>query len=197
MQRTTYLALSVLLTSSVVIAQDRSGGRGSTSAGRPAALTLASAQQAGWTRIKGFVNNTLRDMPETAVPFKPGYNQRSFGEIWGHLADDRFRNCAAARGVANPNTVNLQQSVKTKADVVKAISDSEAFCDPAFASLTDASFVEVVTPITPLEGADGSAARPRGSILEALIEHDSIQYGYAVVYLRTLVQPPPANGRGN
>ena len=192
MQRTAYVVLSVLLVSSVANAQER--GRAAGPASAP--VTLASALQASWSQVKGYVNSTAKDIPEDAIAYKPGYNRRSFGEVWGHLADDRFRNCAAARGVASPNKVNLQQTVKTKADVLKAIADSEAFCDAAFAALTDASFVEIVTPITALEGPDGTAARPRGAILAALIAHDSIQYGYGVVYLHTLVPFSEPEGRG-
>jgi hypothetical protein len=40
----------------------------------------------------------------------------------------------------------------------------------------------------------GTAPIPRGSILADLIEHDSIQYGYAVVYLRSVVPVPEGRG---
>jgi hypothetical protein len=196
MQRETLITLSFLLVSSVAGAQDVARGAGRAGApGVPRGpVTLASDHQAYWARLKGYINNTARDMAED-MSYKPGYNQRTFGEVWGHMADARFEFCAAARGVPNPNKVNLQQTVKTKADALKAIADSEAFCDPAFASLTDASFVEVITPAAGIEGT-GTAPIPRGSILTDLLEHDSIQYGYGVVYLRAVVPFPEGRGRG-
>ena len=145
MWRTGCFVLSLLFVSTMAVAQDQGRGRGGAPGAAPRPITLTSDHQVQWRRIKGFINDTARDMPED-MNYKPGFNQRTFGEVWGHMADSRFSFCAAARGVPNPNKVRLQQTIKTKADALKAIADSEAFCDPAFASLTDAAFIEVVTP---------------------------------------------------
>lgn len=185
--RTTSLVLSLLLVSSVALAQGRRPAAAGDAAHGP--ITLTSSHQESWVRTKGYINNAAKEMPED-MAYKPGFNPRSIGQVLGHMADARFAFCAAARGVANPNNVNLQQTIKTKADALKAIADSEAYCDPVFASLTDASFVETITPISGIEGS-GTTAMPRGAVLSELLQHDSIQYGYAVVYLRAVVEGPP------
>jgi hypothetical protein len=194
MQRTTHFVLGFLLVSSVAVAQGQGRGRAAGAAAEEARgpITLSSNQRAGWAQIKGFIDTTARDLPED-MSYKPGYNTRTFGQVWGHMADARFSFCAAARGVPNPNKVSLQQTIKTKADALKAIADSAAFCDPAFASMTDAAFVETITPATAIE-VTGTTPIPRGSILANLLEHDSIQYGYGVVYLRSIVPAPPRGG---
>jgi hypothetical protein len=192
MLRTSCFLLSCLFVSTMATAQGQDRDRGGAPGAAPTPVTLTSDHQLQWTRIKGYINGTAKDMPDD-MSYKPGSNPRTFGEVWGHMADSRFGFCAAARGLPNPNKVRWQQTVKTKADALKAIAESEAFCDPAFASLTDATFVEVVTPAEGIE-VTGMAPIPRGSILSDLIEHDSIQYGYAVVYLRSVVPGPEGRG---
>jgi hypothetical protein len=57
----------------------------------------------------------------------------------------QFNNCAAVKGVANPNLGNDNERTRVaKADVVKALADSFAFCDDAYAGLTDANAHDLV-----------------------------------------------------
>jgi len=44
----------------------------------------------------------------------------------------------------NPNSQDLEKKT-TKAELVKALADSFAYCDSAFADLTDASAVQLAT----------------------------------------------------
>jgi hypothetical protein len=73
----------------------------------------------------------------------------------------------------------------TKAEFQKALADSFAFCDVAFASLTDQSVLEPVTG-----GRGGPAARLVG--LYGMIAHSNEMYGYAAVYLRARNIVPPS-----
>jgi hypothetical protein len=94
--------------------------------------------------------------------------------------------------VPNPNQGKNLEELTTKADVVKALADSFAFCDDAFASLTDQSALEVLTG-----GRGGPSARAVG--LYGLIVHSNEMYGTAAAYLRAndIVPPSTANrGRG-
>ena len=84
-------------------------------------------------------------MSEADYGFKPTNEIRSYGQLWGHVANAQFGQCAQARGVANPiQGQNLEQKT-TKAEFVKALADSFAFCDEAFSSLTDATAAEMLT----------------------------------------------------
>ena len=78
--------------------------------------------------------------------------------------------------------------MKTRDEIVKALSDSFAFCDPAFASLTDQSAVELVQ--------QGQNQVARGSVLANLIAHSNEEYGIITVYLRTKNIVPPSTERG-
>ena len=94
------------------------------------------------------------------------------------------------RGVPNPNQgKNLEELLKTKADVVKALADSFAFCDEAFKMLTDANAAELVK--------QGNNEVARGSILAGLIGHDNELYGTGAVYMRLKGMVPPSTERQN
>jgi hypothetical protein len=91
----------------------------------------------------------------------------------------------------------LEQELKTKAEVTKALADSFAMCDELFANLTDASATEMVKA--------GQNEQTRAASLYGVIVHGNELYGTAAVYLRSKNIVPPSTenaqrgrmGRGN
>ena len=86
------------------------------------------------------------------------------------------------------------EALTTKAEVVKAVADSFAFCDDAFSSLTDASAAEMIS-----NGRGGQQSRV--TALTGVLTHGSEMYGIGTVYLRLKGQIPPSTelfmrGRG-
>ena len=80
----------------------------------------------------------------------------------------------------------------TKAEVVKAVAESFAFCDEVFASLTEASAQEMIS-----NGRGGQTSR--AAALLGVLQHGSEMYGIGTVYLRLKGQVPPSTemqGRG-
>jgi uncharacterized damage-inducible protein DinB len=105
------------------------------------------------------------------------------------VANSQFNACAAAKGEANPHQgSNLQKTKTTRADIIQALADSFAFCDPAFANLTDQSALELVR--------QGQNEVARGSVLTNLIVHGTLEYGALTVYMRTKGMVPPSTERG-
>ena len=195
MKRVLSLAIGVSLVASAVYAQGGPGG------GQP--VGLAAGMQASYNRIKGLVTASADKLSEADYAFKPTNEIRGYGQLWGHVANFHYGTCAQAKGVPNPNQGNnLENTATTKAAVVKALADSYAFCDDAFAALTDQSMVEMVT------GGRGGA-RAKGAVLNQILEHDNEMYGIGTVYQRLKgVVPPsteqqqnrqggPGRGRGN
>ncbi len=126
--------------------------------------------------------------PDAVFEFKPTPEQRSFGQIFAHVANSQYGSCAAAQGIANPNQgKNLEELLKTKAEFVKALADSFAVCDAAFKMLTDANAVEMVK--------QGQNEVARGSILAGVIGHDNELYGTGAVYMRLKGLVPPSTER--
>src|SRR5215471_12549488 len=98
----------------------------------------------------GSKNNIIRSaekMPEEFYGLRPGTQEevRTFGQHMAHVATYNFLWCSQAKGEKNPNAGNtLEKTLKTKAEFTKALNDSFAYCDPAYAALTDASGAEVI-----------------------------------------------------
>src|SRR5262249_39428216 len=99
--------------------------------------------------FKSFYNSTKQNligaaekMPAEHFGFKPTSDVRSYAEIFGHIIDTNYWACAALRGEANPNKDDLEKTLKTKDDVVKAVKASFDYCDGAMKTLSEATLKE-------------------------------------------------------
>jgi|SRR5581483_6377916 len=181
MRRTLCLLSGFVVAASASFAQAPGGGP----------VGIAAGLQRQYAALKTNLTQSAEKMPEADYGFKPTPEIRSFGQLWGHVANAQFAQCAQAKGVPNPNAENLEQKT-TKAEIVKALADSFAFCDDVFSSLTDE------TASQPLAGGRGGPTA-RSVVLLGLIAHGNEMYGIGTVYLRLkgLVPPSTENfGRG-
>jgi hypothetical protein len=157
-----------------------------TCASNAAAQGVAAGLQASYNRIKNLVTLSAEKMGDADYGFKPTMEIRNYGQLWGHVANFHFGTCAQSLGVPNPNMGNnLEESAATKAAVVKALAESFALCDKAFAALTDQTAAE------PVAGGRGGPVA-RGTLLNRIVEHDNEMYGIGTVYLRLKGQVPPS-----
>jgi len=155
---------------------------------------IAANLQGQYAQIKANLTAAAEVMPEARYGYKPGTTPeaRTYAQVIGHVANAQYFQCSGATGGANPNQGTNLEDLSAKADVVKALAASFAFCDTAFSSLTDQSALEVLTG-----GRGGATARAAG--LYGLIAHSNEMYGTAAAYLRAndIVPPSTANrGRG-
>ena len=151
-------------------------------------LAIATSFQREYERIKINMTAEAEGMPEAFYSWVPAENMRSYGELMGHITSSQFGMCAVLKGVANPNQGINNEDYKSKAQAVKALAASFAFCDSAFSSLTEKSLVEYV------KERDGQITRA-GSIAH-FIAHGNDVYGYAAVYMRLKGLVPPTTERG-
>lgn len=153
--------------------------------------------------VAGFVRNlymgrkseTVRSaekMPEEFYGLRPGAQTevRTFGQQVAHIANFNFLWCSEAKGEANPNSANLEQTLKTKAEFLKALNDSFAYCDSAYNTLTDASGAEIID-ITQEGGRQQRL--PRLGLLILNLGHDDEVYGSIVTSMRMKNIVPPAS----
>jgi len=165
-----------------------------TAQGPPSGPTgIAAGLQRNYAFVKMLLTQAAEKMPEADYAFKPTPDIRTYGQIFGHVANAQFGQCSEVRGIANPNAATNFEQKTAKADVVKALADSFAVCDPAFASLTDQNAVEMIS------GRGGQAAR--AVALMGVLDHGSEMYGISTVYLRLKGLVPPGTemmqrGRG-
>lgn len=161
----------------------------------PGPVGTALGLQRNYAQMKNNITSSAEKMPDADYFFKPTPDIRSYGQLWAHVADAQFGQCSGARGVPNPRQGQPSfEMLTTKAEIVKALADSYAFCDDAFSSLTDASASEMIS-----NGRGGQQSRVVA--LLGVIAHDSEMYGIGTVYLRLKGQIPPSTelfmrGRG-
>ncbi len=163
-----------------------------------ATIVSAAAQQGapqGPPTVTGFLrnlytgnkNSVLRvaeRMPEEFYGLRPGSQEevRTFGQHVAHIATYNFLWCSQAKGEANPNAGrDLEKTLKTKAEIIKAVTDAFAYCDPIYAALTDASGAQVIT-ITQENGRQQQ--QTRAGLLMLNVVHSNETYGSMVTTLR-------------
>ena len=157
-------------------------------------IGLATTLQRGYAGFKTNFTQAAEKMPEADYTFKPGSTPeaRTYAQVIAHIAQAQFGQCSGLKGVPNPMAgKNLEQELKTKAEVTKALADSFALCDDLFANVTDANATEMVK--------QGNNEVTRAAALYGVIVHGNEMAGTAYVYLRSknLVPPSTENaGRG-
>jgi uncharacterized damage-inducible protein DinB len=191
MKRLMYFAsAAVLLVASTVYSQQPAGGQ---------KIGLATSLQRGYAGIKTNFTAAAQKMPEADYSFKVGSmpEARTYGQLIAHIAQAQFGQCSGLTGAPNPMAgKNLEQELKTKAEITKALADSFALCDKAFADVTDANATEMVKA--------GPNEQTRAASLYGVIVHGNEIAGTAYAYLRTKGMVPPSTeramagrGRGN
>jgi uncharacterized damage-inducible protein DinB len=169
---------------------------GAQGAAQQGPIAMTQYLQNAYGNIKRNLTEAAAKLTDADYGFKPSTmpEVRTFGQLFGHVANAQFGQCAAAKGVPNPNMGTNNEQKTTKAEIVKALADSFAFCDDAFSSLSEQNRGQIM--------ARGRGQMAREAILADLIVHSNEMYGYAAVYLRARnVVPPstdeqPQRGRG-
>ena len=151
----------------------------------PAQLpTVAGAVRNYYMTRQSEIVRSAEKMPEEFYGLRPGAQEevRTFGQHLAHIANFNYLWCAQAKGEKNPNAgVNLEKTMHTKAEFLKALSDSFAYCDGAYNALTDASGAEVIE-ITQESGRVQHV--PRMALLILNLEHESEVYGSMATTMR-------------
>ena len=166
------VTLALAISSGVVWAQGKPG---------PWSTTV----KAGWGGLKKNLAGSAALLPDAEYGFKPVPAVRSFGQIIGHLANEHYIICSAAKGEKNPMAGTDFEKTTGKAALVKALQDSVTYCDGVYDKMTDARGAEVVE----LFGGN----YPRLGALTVNVTHSSEHYGNLVTYLRLKGLVPPSS----
>jgi hypothetical protein len=146
--------------------------------------------QAGYNGLKNDLLEAANQMPASDYGFKPGAaaEMRSYGQLFAHVAESQFGTCATIKGIENPSQGrHLERELTTKAQFIKALSDSFALCDDVFATLTSANALQFVKI--------GQGEVVRSAVMTGMLAHNSEMYGIATVYLRAKNLVPPSTER--
>ena len=137
-----------------------------------------------YSRVSGLLLRSAEKMPEENYSFKPTDGVRTYGQILGHAADAQYLFCSIAMGDKNP-APQIEKTKTSKADIVASMKDAFAYCDKAYASMTDASGARTVS----LFGHD----TPKLGVLTVNNMHNMEHYGNLIVYMRMKGIVPPSS----
>jgi uncharacterized damage-inducible protein DinB len=141
--------------------------------------------KSGWGGLKKNLAAAAALMGEADYAFKAAPTVRTFGQLIGHLANDHYLICSAAKGEKNPQAGTDFEKTTGKTALVKALQESIAYCDAVYDTMTDAKGAETVEMF--------GGKYPRLGALTINVTHSSEHYGNIVTYLRLKGLVPPSS----
>ena len=154
--------------------------------------TLSLYLQGQYTNIKNNFIRTAEKIPAEHFSFRPTPEVRTVAELFGHTMEAQFAYCANVKGGANPGAgKQFENTVTDKAGVVQMVKDGFAYCDDAYAALTDAKAIEMIT----IGAAPNQRQASRANQLAQLIVHGNEHYGNLVTYMRMKGIVPPSSAQ--
>ncbi|HKY23129.1 MAG TPA: DinB family protein [Vicinamibacterales bacterium] len=149
---------------------------------------VSASVRAVWDGAKRNLSQSAEIMAEGDYGFRPVTTVRTFGEILTHVAGANYVFCSAARGEKAPFAEDaFEKTATTRAQIIKAVNDSIAYCDAAYAALDDKRAGESVE----LPFGMGKGARTQALIMNA--GHVQEHYGNLVTYFRIKGIVPPSS----
>ncbi len=147
-----------------------------------AANPVLDETKTGYSSIKTNILKSAEKMPEDGYSFRPTPEERTFGELVGHIADAQTRICGAATGNVKPATA---AKLTAKAALLEALKSSFDTCDEALTTVNDEN------AMTPMPFQRGQ--RTKLGVLIYNVIHDNESYGTLAVYLRLKGLVPPSS----
>ena len=123
-------------------------------------------------------------IPDNLWSYQPTPQVRTIGQLFAHVADGQYEFCGAALQDTNA-AKDIEKTVKTKEQIIAAVKTAFAYCDAAYAKMTDAGATEVV----PFFGRQST----RLGIMDFNIAHTMEHYGNLVTYMRLKNIVPPSS----
>jgi len=144
---------------------------------------LASAK-AFYETVRTNILKAAEKMPEDKYAYKPSDDVRTYGQLLAHIADAQYFLCGTAKEGKSENR-GIEKSKHTKAEIATALHEGFAYCDSAYAELTDASSAAIVTFF--------GQKRTKLSMLSFNTAHSFEHYGNLATYLRMNRIVPPSS----
>ena len=149
---------------------------------------VATGVRAAWDGAKRNLRRSAEMMPEADYGFRPVDTVRTFGQILAHVAGANYVFCSAAKGEPSPHAeAAFEKTATTRAQIIKALDDSIAYCDAPYAALDDRRAGETVD--LPFGMGKGARALP----LMLNTGHVQEHYGNLVTYFRIKGMVPPSS----
>jgi uncharacterized damage-inducible protein DinB len=145
---------------------------------------LIATSKAIFNISKRDVMGSVETIPEDLWSFQPTKDIRTVAQLFAHIADGQYEFCGAAIE-GKPVDKGVEKTAKGKAEIVKALNEAFAYCEAAYADLTDAKAAETVKFF-------GMTATRLG-IMDFNVAHNMEHYGNLVTYMRLKGIVPPSS----
>jgi uncharacterized damage-inducible protein DinB len=149
------------------------------------ANSITASEKGFYNIVAGEVMAAAQKMPEQNYSFRPTPDVRSFGQLVGHVADAQYEFCPTAIGETSPMKDSIEKTKTSKADLIAALKDAVAYCNQAFAGMTDAQGSQMVK----MMGYNVA----KMTVLSINTAHTDEHYGNMVTYLRMKGIVPPSS----
>jgi uncharacterized damage-inducible protein DinB len=149
-----------------------------------AANPMVASSKVLYLNAKQDILRSADKMPVDKYAFKPTESVRTYGQILAHVADGQYEFCGAA--ASKQDDKGVEQTAKTKAEIVAALKTAFAYCDAIYAGMTDAKAAEMIP-------AFGGLKLTRLSMLDSNVAHTMEHYGNLVTYMRIQGIVPPSS----
>jgi hypothetical protein len=172
---------------------DRSAAREQTRLATFKGRPLGAVIQRSFDIGANYLLMAAQMMPESSYGFRPTMDVRNFGDQINHSTVSHYSFCNQAglpAGVTRRSAPPLAQ-LKTKAEIVKALDDSIAYCDAVLAAASEAWLMEVVPRVGGSSSGLVEGIRAHAFLYNNV--HDTEDYGTITTYLRLNGLVPPSS----
>ena len=140
-----------------------------------------------YVMVRTWILKSADKLPEDKWGFRPSDEVKSYGQVLAHIADAQFYVCGVVKLGDSAKTSNrsVEKNAKTKAEIMKWLNEGFAYCDSAYADLTDASSAQMVNFF--------GVQRTKLSVLSFNTAHVNEHYGNLVTYMRMNKITPPTS----
>jgi len=145
---------------------------------------LSAGARVQFTALSSFVARSAAKIPESLYSYQPTPEVRTIRQLFGHIADAYFQMCSTAEGTDQPRG-GIENGVTSKADLMAALSEGEAYCVRVMDAMTDQRGTE---PVPFYFGPT-----PRLGVLYFVTTHTYEHYGNLVTYMRLNGIVPPSS----
>jgi uncharacterized damage-inducible protein DinB len=145
---------------------------------------LVSTSKGLYAISKGDVLGSVEKISDDLWSYQPTKDVRTIGQLFAHIADGQYEFCGAV-AEGHPVSKDIEKTMKTKAEIVAALKAAFAYCDSAYANMTDANAAETVSLF-------GRKLTKLG-VMDFNVAHNMEHYGNLVTYMRLKGIVPPSS----
>lgn len=144
---------------------------------------LSREAESDYRIVRDYILRAAEKMPAESYQFKPTPEMRSFGQLIGHIADDQYRYCSAARG--DKRSTGFEKNAPPKAEMMALLKTAFTYCDATYDAMNDGFATDTV--------AFSGRGVPKLTVLTLHAGHAWEHYGNIVVYMRLKGLIPPSS----